>query len=61
MNNQYVTFLPFNGKEDFLKTNEYLTRVRTRNQHRLMLKYVDYMDGGLKPLRKWWIEEQLKG
>ena len=52
VNNQYVTPLPFNGKEEFLKSNEYLTRVRTRNQHRLMLKDVDYMDGGCEAFKK---------
>ena len=33
-NTQYITPLPFNGKEEFLKTNEFLARARTRCQHK---------------------------
>ena len=50
--NQYVTPLPFNGKEEFLKSNEYLARLRTRNQHRLMLKDINYMEGGCQAFQK---------
>ena len=52
VNNQYVTPLPFNGKEEFLKSNEYLTRLRTRKQHIQMLKDVNYMDGGCEAFQK---------
>ena len=57
-NNMYITPLPFNGKEEFLKTNEAVARVRTRNQHRQMCRDYKYMEGGLHLLRKWWSREQ---
>ena len=49
---QYVTPLPFNGKEIFLKTNEFLARVRTRYQHKVMLNNKDYMEGGCQAFQK---------
>ena len=51
-NNQYVTPLPFNGKQEFLKSNEYLARLRTRNQHRQMLRNINYMEGGCDAFQK---------
>ena len=49
---QYVTPLPFNGKEEFLKTNESSARARTRNQQILMLKNSDYMKSGVDAFQK---------
>ena len=49
---QYVTPLPFNGKQIFLKSNEFLARVRTRNQHRLMMKNKEYKDGSQEAFQK---------
>ena len=52
VNKQYVTPLPFNGKEEFLKSNESSARARTRNQQYLMLKDSDYRKGGVDALQK---------
>ena len=44
--NQCVIPLPFNGKLDFLQCNEYLARIRARNQHRkvkLGKSYAQYL------------------
>ena len=49
---QYVTPLPFNGKEEFLRTNEASARARTRNQQYLMLKDQNYMKGGVEAFEK---------
>ena len=49
---QYVTPLPFNGKQIFLMSNEFLARVRTRNQHRLMMKNKEYKDGSQEAFQK---------
>ena len=50
--NQFVTQLPFNGKEIFLKSNEGIARARTRNQHKQMLGNHKYMEGGCQAFQK---------
>ena len=52
VNNQYVTPLPFNEKQEFLRSNEYLARLRIKNQHRQMLKDIKYMEGGCEAFQK---------
>ena len=49
---QFLTPLPFNGKEEFLKSNEAQARSRTRNQQGQMLNNVDYMKGGCEAFQK---------
>ena len=49
---QYVTPLPFNGKQEFLLSNERIARARTRNQQVIMLRSPDYMKGGVEAFQK---------
>ena len=56
-NNMYISPLPFNGKEEFLKTNEAVARVRTRNQHRQMCREPKYLTDGIEVFKKM-VEQQ---
>ena len=51
-NKQFVTPLPFNGKEEFLHPNHYQAGVRVRIQHTKMLRDEEYMKGGTAAFQK---------
>ena len=49
---QFVTPLPFNGKEVFLPTNERQARIRTYRQNELMERNKNYLEGGIEAFEK---------
>ena len=52
VNKQYVTPLPFNGKEEFLRTNEASAKARSKSQQYLVVKDHNYMGGCMEAFGK---------